>query len=96
MPVLRKQDIVQAKENNNENKGKMKCSAIIRINWDAGIIRGFKPEDKKIGERAKYSIRKKGKEIIFSIKAEDAAALRASFNSVTKTLAVAEKIKEVE
>ena len=74
----------------------MKSSAIIRIEADDGILRGFKPEDKKIGERAHYSISKKGKDILFKIEAQDAVALRAAFNSVTKMLSVAEKMKEVQ
>ena len=74
----------------------MKCSATITIPKDDAIIAGFQPEDKAIGERARYSITKKGNEILFKIYADDAVALRAAFNSITKMLAIAEKIKDVE
>ncbi len=73
----------------------MKCSAIITIPFDSAILSGFKPEDKEIGERARYSLARKGKHIIFAIYADDAVALRAAFNSVTKMLAIAEKIRDV-
>ncbi len=74
----------------------MKCSALITIAQDDALLKGFIPEDKTIGDRARYTVKKKGKDIIFTITAEDATAMRAAFNSVTKMLVIAEKVKKVE
>ncbi len=73
----------------------MKCSAVITVGHDRAILKGMAPEDKDIG-RARYTIRKKGEKIVFAINADDAASLRAAFNSVTKMLVVAERMREVE
>ncbi len=74
----------------------MKCSALITITQDDALLKGFIPEDKAIGDRARYTIGKKGKQIIFTITAEDATAMRAAFNSITKMLVIAEKVKKVQ
>jgi tRNA threonylcarbamoyladenosine modification (KEOPS) complex Pcc1 subunit len=50
----------------------------------------FIPEDKELN-RAKYTITKNKKQLIFNINAEDATALKTAFNTITKVLTVWEK-----
>jgi len=50
----------------------------------------FIPEDKELN-RAKYTIIKNKKQLIFNIDAEDATALKTAFNTITKVLLVWEK-----
>ncbi len=56
----------------------------------------FQPEQKDFG-RASYTIKKdsKKKELIFSITAKDAIALKIALNTIIKTLSVWERTKEI-
>ena len=58
------------------------------------IERLFIPEDKELN-RAKYSISKKDKRLVFEIRADDAVALKTAFNTITKVLTVWEKTKSL-
>lgn len=68
-------------------------SSTIIVSEDIDAIeRLFIPEDKELG-RAKYSIKKKDKRLVFYIDADDAVALKTAFNTITKVLTVWEKTK---
>jgi len=54
----------------------------------------FIPEDRELN-RSKYSITKNKKQLIFTITAEDATALKTVFNTITKVLAVWEKTQNL-
>lgn len=72
----------------------MKYSAKIIVRGDEELIkRGFGPEEKNIGKRAKYSIKTKKDKIEFEITAKDAVALKTALNAVTNLLSVIEKTK---
>ncbi|MBN1377262.1 CTAG/PCC1 family protein [Candidatus Woesearchaeota archaeon] len=62
---------------------------------DKKVRKIFEAEDKNLG-RASYIIKENNKNIIFKIKAEDISSLRAALNSITKTLDVYEKTKNVK
>jgi tRNA threonylcarbamoyladenosine modification (KEOPS) complex Pcc1 subunit len=66
-----------------------RSTIIVSKDIDA-IEKLFIPEDKELN-RAKYSITKKGKKLIFDIYADDAIALKTAFNTITKVLTVWEK-----
>lgn len=71
-------------------------NAKIEIDDNKQIEKIFEAEQKRsTGERASYSIEKKGKKIIFNIKADDFVALRATLNSITKLLEVNYKINKL-
>ena len=55
----------------------------------------FKPEILK-GDRASVELKKKKKYLLFNIKAKDSIALRAMLNSISKLLAVYEKIGRIK
>lgn len=55
----------------------------------------FKLEDKMFSERAKYSLLQKNEDLIFSITAQDAVALRAVLNAISKTLSIYERTKKI-
>ena len=71
----------------------MSLSAEIIIREDAENLKKlFKAEEKVFkNKRASYQVIKKGGSVIFSAKAEDASALRAVLNSITKLISVYEK-----
>jgi len=72
-------------------------NAKIIVDDNKQIEKIFKPELKKSKtERAFYKIEKKGKKIIFNIKAKDFVALRAMLNSITKLLEVNYKINKLK
>jgi tRNA threonylcarbamoyladenosine modification (KEOPS) complex Pcc1 subunit len=50
----------------------------------------FVPEDKELN-RSKYTITNNRKQLIFNIEADDATALKTTFNTITKVLLVWEK-----
>jgi tRNA threonylcarbamoyladenosine modification (KEOPS) complex Pcc1 subunit len=61
------------------------------------VIAGlFEAENKELNQRAVYDIEKKGKDLIFRVRANDSVALRSTLNSITKILTVFEKTKELE
>lgn len=75
----------------------MNYSAEIIVKGDANNLKKlFEPESKDFGnERASYTIDSKGEQTHFKITAKDSTALRAVLNSITKTLAVYEKTKNI-
>ena len=66
---------------------------IVSTDIDA-IEKLFIPEDKELN-RSKYSITKNKKQLIFEIEAEDATALKTTFNTITKVLIVWEKTRNL-
>jgi len=63
----------------------------IIVNKDIDAIEKlFIPEDKELN-RSTYTITKNTKQLIFTITAEDATALKTAFNTITKVLLVWEK-----
>ena len=92
MPVLREQDTIQAKAGNNKGKGKMKCSAEVKVYGDADkVFKCFKAEE-DIGERVSLKLRKKKEYVSMLIEAKDEVAMRAAFNSAMKGLIVFNKM----
>jgi tRNA threonylcarbamoyladenosine modification (KEOPS) complex Pcc1 subunit len=68
-------------------------SSNIIVSRDADAIEKlFIPEDKELN-RAKYTLTKKNKQLIFDISADDAVALKTAFNTITKVLTVWEKTR---
>jgi len=65
-------------------------SKIIVSNYVEAIEKLFVPEDKELN-RAKYTLTRVGKQLIFDIRADDATALKTAFNTITKVLTVWEK-----
>lgn len=55
----------------------------------------FAAEHKLIGSRARYALKQGDGECIFEVEADDATALRAALNSITKVLATRERVEEV-
>ena len=70
----------------------MNYSATIEVD-DSGVYEIFKAEDQVRNERAKWNVHKKGDKTFFLITAKDSIALRAVFNTITKSLTVYEKLK---
>ena len=98
MPILRKQNTLQAEKDNNKNKGKMKYEATVSVSEGHEIIsRSFLQETNSTGERSSFTIQKKGKDgTEFLVKADDATALRATLNSIAKGLCVIEKTSRIK
>ncbi|MBR9692246.1 hypothetical protein GOV06_05680 [Candidatus Woesearchaeota archaeon] len=73
----------------------MKLNAVIKVYGDPNAISAcFKPElmDRK---RANFKIIEKEDYVLFEIETKDSAALRATFNGITKLLTVYEKLEGV-
>ena len=74
------------------------------MNYEAEIIVREDPDtaykcllpDKISRERSTLDIRKSESELIITIKAKDAVAMRATINSVTQILAVCRKMKGIK
>ncbi len=68
----------------------------IRVKDDPELVyNAFLPDNNRELERAKYSVKKEGSEVVFEISASDAVAFRAFMTSLTKMLAVIEKTKKI-
>ena len=65
-------------------------NATITVPHDERILTLFEPEDKDIG-RAHYTLRAAQDSLIFEITAQDAVAMRATLNVITKLLTIWEK-----
>ena len=76
----------------------MKYNAVIEVEGDSELIcKTFEPEAKETnGHRSQYKVEKTGSGVKFSVKAADSVAMRAMLNSISKTLNVIEKSKEVD
>ncbi len=71
----------------------MSYEAVIRVNKEPSLIlKCFEPEQKCIGDRSQYTIKKGKNSVEFNIKAKDAVALKAMTNSIIKMLEVIEKV----
>jgi tRNA threonylcarbamoyladenosine modification (KEOPS) complex Pcc1 subunit len=69
----------------------------ITVKSDSTLYTALLPEiESSKWERSSYVIKRKGEELIITIIAEDIGALRASFNSITKLIAVHDKIQDLE
>lgn len=64
----------------------MICASIL-YPYDERVVRLFEPEEKDTG-RAHYSVATDGTNIVFSIEAQDATALRAALTTITKVLSM--------
>ena len=75
----------------------MKYTASIQVDSDQDNIRKlFAAETKEFqNNRASYRL-SEGKPLKFIIKAKDASALRAILNSISKNLAIYEKVKWIQ
>ena len=72
----------------------MKFKAKIIVDGDENIPKLFEAETKEFqNKRAFYNIITTGRKSEFIIEAEDATALRAVLNSITKNISVYEKLK---
>ncbi|MEM0359974.1 MAG: KEOPS complex subunit Pcc1 [Candidatus Diapherotrites archaeon] len=56
------------------------------------VIKAIKPDLSRAFKRSKSKIALKGKKLSISIKAKDLTALRASFNSIMKSIVVSDNI----
>jgi len=94
MPLLREQNTFQTKANLNKIKSKMKYQLkFVVITKSPEKLFKLQKEAKKNRSEIKI-IKEKGK-IIFDITAKDAIALKASANSVIKTLTIFEKTQNL-
>ncbi len=57
------------------------------------IRKGFEPEEKNIGKRAKYSVKTTKNKTEFIITAKDAVALKTATTAITNLLRVIEKTR---
>ncbi len=74
----------------------MKYAAQIKVSGNAEeLFECFTPELKK-DSRSDFSLKKDGQSLVFDIYAKDAAALRATFNSIAKLLVVNEKMESLK
>lgn len=97
MHLLRLKNAVQGEDSNHESGCKMKFEAKIHVLEDGDeILRLFSAEKAFDTERVECSVSGSGGGALFSVKANDSAALRAALNSITKILAVFEKAKGIE
>ena len=69
-------------------------STIVITHDVENIWKLFIPEDKELN-RAKYTITKTSKQLLFDITAEDATALKTAFNTITKVLTIWEKTRKL-
>ncbi len=69
-------------------------NATITVPYDKRLYELFAAEDKDIG-RAQYTMSDDGKTLSFTIVAEDAVAMRASLNAITKLLTIWEKTQHL-
>jgi tRNA threonylcarbamoyladenosine modification (KEOPS) complex Pcc1 subunit len=93
LPLLRKQDDLQAEVAAHESACRM-MRATITVDKDVeNVYSAILPE---LREHPRSSIKvEKGSELTFRIEAEDVASLRASLNTITQMLAVYFKVREV-
>jgi len=72
-------------------------TAIISVDQDIDYIeKCFQGETGSFNsKRSSYIINKNRKKLEFKIKADDATALRATFNSIVRNLSIFEKVKKV-
>lgn len=66
---------------------------IVTLDLDTNLLEALKPELKNQVPRSSTKLEKIGKKIKITIRAENATALRASFNSITRLIAVYEAVK---
>lgn len=65
-------------------------NATITCARDARLLELFAPEDKDFG-RASYTVSEDGDSTVFRVRADDAVALRAALNAITKLLSLWER-----
>jgi len=95
MPLLWQQNAFQAKNNEHQSKGKMKLRASIKAYGKAkNLAACFNPELHN-KQRSHFTITENQDHILFDIQAEDATALRATVNAITKLLTVYEKAETI-
>ena len=98
MSLLWQQDYLQAQDHPYQSQGKMKYQSDIIVQDGAGqLFQCLGPE--KTGmktTRSTLDIIKEKKHLRLKIAAQDAVALRASLNSVTKLLMVYEKMRNLK
>jgi len=70
----------------------MSYAVKLTANNKANLLECFQPEITK-DKRSSWSLTKKNNDLIFTIQAKDAVALRATLNSIAKLFTVHEKIK---
>ena len=70
----------------------MKYDVVVKANGDADTLFDAFMHEKGEFARSEFKITKKDDSVEFSVKADDATALRATLSSITKLLAVYEKI----
>lgn len=68
--------------------------ASLRVAYDSRLEDLFAAEDHDIG-RASYTYRKEEDELVFTIRADDAVAMRTILNAITKLLSIWEKSDSV-
>ena len=72
-------------------------NCVIKVKADASLHQALLAEiAEHTWERSAFTLKKEKQLVIIEITAADATALRATFNSITKLLAVHEKIQKVE
>ena len=95
MPLLWKQDAVQAKNYGNKSKGKMKLRASIKAYGNPKDIAACCKPDMDDQKRSNITITEQEDHVVFDVQAEDATALRATVNAITKLLTVYEKAEKI-
>ena len=71
--------------------------ATITVKGHSSLIQKvFAAEDTAIKEKASYKLEKTPEGIVFAVHAEDSIGLRTALNSITKVLAVIEKVGKIK
>ena len=94
MPILRRKNLIQTKNNHNQNKSNMKYQTEITIN-DPLLYEAIKQEQTE-QERAKTKFSKDKNNTKIIIQAKDLTALKAHVNSVIKMIETWEKMKKIK
>ena len=71
-------------------------TATVHVKGNAELIlRSFAAEDKVMGKRSEYTVKKDKKGVLFTVNSQDSTALRAQLNTITKMLTVIEGMESL-
>ncbi len=93
MHILRLKAFVQAKNNSHTCKSKMNCT--LEVHEDVDDLYKLFMTEKLESNRAKCEI-KKGKSLMFEIKADDPVSMKAFLNTILKIIETYNKTSALE
>ena len=95
MPLLRKQDDLQASNQPYQGSGKMKYCSTITLD-DSDNLYECLLSEAYMQPRSEVIITKKKKQVTITIQAKDATSFRASTSGILKLLAVHENMEKIK